>query len=88
MKEATIVQQYILTAVIRIDVDDDWTDTEIVESFRDFPINVKVEQMLDTSSPLNEGIHSASIDYIELETAEWDKAYRVLDKGRIINAVA
>lgn len=86
MRTVTVNQQYILTVNIDIEVDDDWTDGDIVEFFRDYPINVTVEQMLDLDSPLNEGVRSAGVSDVELLTAESDAPYAVIENGRLLNA--
>lgn len=86
MRTLTVNQQYILTVNIDIEVEDDWTDKDIVEFFRDYPVNVTVEQMLDIDSPLNEGVIYAEVSDVELTTAESDAPYAVIENGRILNA--
>lgn len=54
MKTVTVLQNYILTARIGIEVPDDYTELDTINAVRDFPINATIESMLDEDSDLNE----------------------------------
>lgn len=54
MKTVTVLQNYILTARIEIEVPDDYTELDTINAVRDFPINATIESMLDEDSDLNE----------------------------------
>ena len=54
MKQVTILQNYYLTAEIGVEVPDNYTEEEILNAVRDFPINATIESMLDGDSDLNE----------------------------------
>ena len=54
MKTVTVLQNYILTARIEIEVPDDYTELDTINAVRDFPINATIVSMLDEDSDLNE----------------------------------
>lgn len=54
MKTVTVLQNYILTARIEVEVPDDYTELDTINAVRDFPLNATIVSMLDEDSDLNE----------------------------------